>query len=296
MRDLQAGLKAHLEQEATTTCFCWRVLLKDGSVLGFTEHDHDLGFAGTVFLAGTGFAASTVETEEGLSATTNEVAGGFSSEVITEAALVAGRYDGARVEVYLVNWQNVTEHQLMHVHEIGEVTREAGRFRAELRAVTHRLSQPQGRSFARRCDVTLGDGKCGFNTSTPGFFATGTVIAVENETRIAVSVGGDFATGFFSFGVLAFESGALAGVKADIETNAGSGGTLWLGLWLPLEGTPAPGDAVRLTAGCDKSFSTCRSKFSNLVNFRGFPHMPGADFAYSYVDGESQHDGGVLFR
>jgi len=53
---------------------------------------------------------------------------------------------------------------------------------------------------------------------------------------------------------------------------------------------------VTLTVGCDKSFSTCRDKFLNPLNFRGFPQMPGSDFAYSYVSGDRTHDGGVLYR
>ena len=64
---------------------------------------------------------------------------------------------------------------------------------------------------------------------------------------------------------------------------------------LPPEQPPLPGDAFSVTAGCDKSFSTCRTKFANHLNFRGFPHLPGADFAYSYAAGGESHDGGALF-
>ena len=296
MREIEAGLKAHLSEDATTVCFCWRVVLASGAVLGFSEHDHDLTFASTTFLAGSGFAAANFEAEEGLSASTNEVAGGFSSDVITEEALEAGQYDGARVEVYLVNWKNSAEHQLMYVHEIGEVTREAGGFKAELRAITHRLSKMQGRSFSRRCDAVLGDHRCRFNLATPGYFATGAVTRMDSETRLVVSAGAGFAKGFFSYGILSFESGPLTGRQVDIETNTETAWGMELELWLPLDQAPMVGDDVRLTAGCDKSFATCRAKFSNRLNFRGFPHIPGADFAYSYVDGESEHDGSVLYK
>ena len=104
MKTIPAALAEHLAQEATTTCHCWRVTRRDGTVLGFTEHDHDLAFGGTVFLAASGFSASETEAATGLSASADEVAGGFSSEAITEDDLSRGRYDGARVELYLVNW------------------------------------------------------------------------------------------------------------------------------------------------------------------------------------------------
>ncbi|TCT40978.1 DUF2163 domain-containing protein [Martelella mediterranea] len=296
MRTLSPGLKTHLQADATTLCYCWRLIRKDGHVLGFTEHDCDLGFAGTTFLAASGFAASETVHEEGFSAVSNQVAGGFSSAAIDEAELAAGSYDGAKVEVYLVNWARPEDHQRLDIYEIGEVSRQAGAFKAELRSVTHRLSQPQGRSFSRRCDAELGDSRCGVDVAHSGLQMTGAIADVDTETRLVVSGGAVFPNGFFSFGVLVFESGQLAGQKADIEVNKTVGGAMQVDLWLPLERVPETGDAVRLVAGCDKAFSTCRNKFSNQLNFRGFPHMPGADFAYSYVDGESTHDGSVLFK
>ena len=54
MRAISAGLMAHLASGATTLCHCWRVVRRDGVVLGFTDHDLDLGIAGTVYAARTG--------------------------------------------------------------------------------------------------------------------------------------------------------------------------------------------------------------------------------------------------
>ena len=57
----------------------------------------------------------------------------------------------------------------------------------------------------------------------------------------------------------------------------------------------APGDAVTLVAGCDKQFATCKSKFDNVVNFRGFPYMPGNDAALSYQLANQPRDGGSRY-
>ena len=51
----------------------------------------------------------------------------------------------------------------------------------------------------------------------------------------------------------------------------------------------AAGDGFAVAAGCDKKFATCKAKFGNALNFRGFPHLPGNDAAYGYVA-----DGGVF--
>lgn len=290
MRTIPGPLAAHLDGGVTTLCHCWRLTRRDGVVMGFTDHDRRLAFAGTDFLAASGFAASEREEEAGLSAATSEVAGGFSSEAIREADLAAGLYDGARVELFLVNWADPSQCLLLKVEDVGEVTRAGGEFRAELRALSHRLSQPQGRVYARRCDAVVGDARCGI--SLAGFQATGTVTAVTDESRLSVSGLSGFAAGFFRHGRLAFTDGALAGTVADIDGQDGAA----LSLWLPLSALPAVGDRVTVTAGCDGSFATCRTKFSNSARFRGFPHMPGADFAYSYADGDTVHDGEVLFE
>ena len=57
MRQVPDDLAARLADDATTLCLCWRVTLRDGTVLGFTEHDRDLAFGGLTFLAASGFAA-----------------------------------------------------------------------------------------------------------------------------------------------------------------------------------------------------------------------------------------------
>ncbi|KQV63834.1 DUF2163 domain-containing protein [Rhizobium sp. Root1220] len=296
MRTIDPGMKAHLDGEATTLCHAWRVRRSDGIVLGFSEHDHDLAFDGTTFFAASGFSASATDEEAGLPATTSEVAGGFSSTAITDADLERGCFDGARVEVFLVNWSMPDQHMLLKVQEIGEVTRDAGQFRAELRSFAHRLSQPQGRVYGRRCDARLGDARCGFDVARPQFRAEGAVVSVLDASRLVVSGIGDFADGFFRFGEMTLLDGGNAGAQVDIEAHSPTGNGMEIVLWLPLATPPLLGDRVMLTAGCDKSFASCRQKFANHLNFRGFPHMPGADFAYTYADGETVHDGSALFK
>ncbi len=57
----------------------------------------------------------------------------------------------------------------------------------------------------------------------------------------------------------------------------------------------APGDAFIVTAGCDKQFGTCKAKFANAANFRGFPYMPGNDAVTSYPTTSQVLDGGSRY-
>ena len=290
MRHIPAELAAHLAGDVTTTCHAWRVTRADGVVLGFTDHDEDLEVDGTLCRAASGFSASDNEAESGMAANAGEVQGGFSSDTIAEEELAAGRFDHARVELFLANWADPSQFTRLDVREIGEVTRAGGAFTAELRSMAHRLDQPQGRVYGRRCDASLGDGRC--RVSLSALQSAATVSAQRDRSHLTVTGLVERESGFFDQGSLRFADGSTAMIERHV---AEEGGTGRLTLWLPLERDVAESEAVVLTAGCDKSFTTCRSRFANGLNFRGFPHMPGSDFSYSYADGDGQHDGGVLF-
>lgn len=291
MRDLPPTLAAHLAQTSTTTCHAWRLTRSDGLVLGFTEHDHDLEFAGTVFSAATGFRGSEVETGLGLEADAANVAGAFSAAAISADDLALGRYDGARVETFLLNWQSPGDHVLLSTRELGEVRTAGQAFTVELRSLAASLDQPHGRLYGRRCDADLGDARCGRDISTAPFALNGTVATVSDEMRLMVSGLDGRPAGWFDNGRIRFVTGLLAGLSADISGHTLEGGAARLALWSPLARLPAPGDQLLVTAGCDKSFETCSARFGNGFNFQGFPYLPGSDFAYGYADADTVHDG-----
>lgn len=299
MRALAPSFAAHLSGEATTLCHCWRVTRRDGVVIGLTDHDADLSFGGATYGAGSGFAAGADTAEAGLPAAAGDMEGAFSTPLITAAELSAGLYDGATVDLYRVNWQNPDQRVLMSRRDIGEVTVSGDHFRAELRPLTHRLQQPQGRAYIRTCSADFADRACALVPVTGRHKASGAIVSILSETRLTVSGLAGFDGDDFTLGRLTFESGVLAGVTAGIAASGLAGlGAAGTGhrfdLWLPPGVPPAPGDRVSVLAGCDKRFETCRDRFSNALNFQGFPHMPGADFAYSYADRDTAHDGRAL--
>ncbi len=291
MRPLSIGLQTHVSGPATTLCHAWKLTRRDGTVLGFTDHDHPLEFGGVVFSAASGFQASEVEAATGLSAGSGEVAGAFSSEAITESDLREGRYDGATVEVYAVNWIDPEQRVLKHIHVLGEVGVAGQAFRAELRGMTHRLDQVNGRIYGRRCDADLGDARCRVAVGSGAFTASAVVVTVPAADTILVDGLDTFADGWFAHGLLRWTSGANAGLGVEILEHRKEPGRAMLTLWAEPVNLPVAGDAFTIAAGCDKSFSTCKAKFANALNFRGFPHMPGSDFAFGYVDQQAVHDG-----
>lgn len=289
MKILPQGLQDHLESGVTTLCQCWRVRLVSGETLGFTDHDQPLAFDGTVFEAQAGFTGSEIESSLGLSVDNLEAAGAMQSGRLDETRLRAGHFDHAEVEVWRVNWSEVSQRVLMRKGHLGEVSYGDGAFRAEVRGLAHLLGQTRGRVYQQGCDAKLGDVRCGVDLSGPRFTAAAIVTAVTDD---GLSVGGiTVPDEWFSQGTLRNEDGRV--VKVKRQRNFGAVAQLTLSL-SPELGISA-GARVTLTAGCDKRFDTCGAKFGNAKNFRGFPHMPGTDFVTRFArQGDPANSGGKL--
>jgi uncharacterized phage protein (TIGR02218 family) len=292
MRTVPPELAAHLASGATTLCRCWRLTRRDETVQGFTDHDEDLGFDGTTFRAGTGFEGAELEARFGLAVTGTEIHGALAAESLNETDLAAGRYDNAKVELYLVNWSDVDQRLLLRTGSLGEVRREGAAFAAEVRGISARLNEERGRIFAATCDADLGDARCGVDLGDPAFRGEGSVLSVEGASLVRVAGLDTFANGWFTRGKLTFEAGPNAGLSVEVKEHRIEAGEVRLALWQQMAEPISEGDLFAVTAGCDKRFETCRMKFANAVNFRGFPHLPGNDFVVAYaVPGEPGHDG-----
>jgi uncharacterized phage protein (TIGR02218 family) len=183
----------------------------------------------------------------------------------------------------------------MSCGRIGEVRREDKAFVAELRSLADQLAQETGRLYGATCSVDLGDVRCGIDLGDPAFRGEGMVTALNGVSSFTASGLDAFDDGWFTAGKLVFTSGANEGAAMEVKRHAANGATVMLALWQAMAEPVAEGDTFVVTAGCDRRLSTCRKRFDNVVNFRGFPHIPGNDFVLRYaVDGEPGNDGASL--
>ena len=186
-------------------------------------------------------------------------------------------------------------HVLMSRGHIGEVRREGKSFAAELRGLADALNAETGRLYAPTCSADLGDARCGVDLDDPLYRGEGIVVALSGSSALAASGLGGFADGWFTGGRLAFTSGANDGDAIEVKRHRIEGDDVIIELWQQMAQPIAENDGFVVTAGCDKRFATCRDRFDNAVNFRGFPHIPGNDFVLRYaVDGEPGNDGASL--
>ena len=279
MKKFEPAFQAHLNSGATTLCWCWRLTRRDGTQLGFTDHDRALTFDGTLFAAATGFTASQIKDSIGLSVNNLEVTSALTSDQLLEADLAAGYYDDAKVEIFRVNWSDPSQHVLMRSGSLGEVKRSGITFSAEVRGLAHYLQAPKGRLYQYTCDADLGDTRCGVDRTLPTYTGHGTLATLTSPRTFAATGLEAFISGWFTRGLVTFTSGAASGQAIEVKTHGVMPtGTSLIELWSPARLPLTPSQTFTVTVGCDKLLSTCTNRFANAPNFRGFPFIPGNDF------------------
>jgi uncharacterized phage protein (TIGR02218 family) len=271
VKTASVALKAHMARGTTTLAWCWKVTRTDGQVFGFTSVDKDLVIAGVTYAAATGVTPSQIESSADLSVPNLELQGFLDSEAITEEDLIAGKWDGAAVEIFEVNYADLTQGSMtLRAGVIGQVNAGALQFTAETRGLAQALQQPIGRVYAAACGANLGDARCTVDLGP--FTVTGAVTSTTSRRNFADSSRTE-ADDWFGTGVVTWTSGANAGVSMEVGAFAASGGVFTL--WLPMVADIAVGDTYSAVPGCRKRRTEdCKGKFNNVVNHRGFPDVP----------------------
>jgi uncharacterized phage protein (TIGR02218 family) len=287
MKNVATSLSRHLNQGQTTLAYLWKVTRKDGTVVAFTSHDEDLVFNGTTYLASSGFSNTATANKSDLSVDNLEVVGFLESDALAEADLRAGLYDSSDVEIRIVNWASPGAGSiLLRKGTIGIVKLINGIFTAEIRGLSDKLSTVLGATFGPICRAVFGSGLNGIDLDSKylckvdvvALTQTGTLTAAPDAVTLTPAGGLTGAAGYFDDGLITFTSGALAGFPFEVKSWDGTN----LGLFLPMPSPPAPGDTFTIEPGCNHLTSDCKTKFNNLVNFRGEPFIPGMDAILNY--------------
>lgn len=268
MKRVNAALFQALRNSATDLAKCWRIEREDGLVIGFTEHDKALTIDGTVYQPTNAFSSSAFSQKSDLSVSNINVVA-LISDTITEDDLHAGKFDNADVRIFYVIWSHPEYGTLPIIGaRFGEVKFMEGTFEVELRSRAQALQQPIGRVYGLECDALLGDSRC--RRSLDDLTFTGTVAALFDVIGFYDNMVAGQADGYFQYGVVTFTSGDNEGLSVEVRGHAGN----LIVLLEPPAFNIAIGDEYEIVAGCDKTCETCRVKFANLNNFRGYPHMP----------------------
>lgn len=282
----------------------WKITRTDGTIYRFTDWHCALKFREadsptlTTFTPTEGVDGSARRRADELEETNKELRGIVSATAIKAADLRAGRFDGATVDEFLVNaqlpWAGYLDHARYYVRQ---VSYDRGVWNAEVEGIASFLHQPCGDTWSPLCGVDLFSAACGLSAASFEN-TTGEVASIQTQRRIftlTYSVAGGLSpwntTGYGNDGTLIWTSGANNGLTLEIKehTDNASGGVITLHIPAPYD--IAVGDDCTLRPGCDKKSGVekdaegkvvaghCKDRFNNLVNFQGFPYIPGRDRA-----------------
>jgi uncharacterized phage protein (TIGR02218 family) len=157
-------------------------------------------------------------------------------------------------------------------------------------------SAVQAERLLPSCSAVLGDGACGFDVETAGYFSDTGFVDVDDARVFTFAGLNGFQERWFERGVMLVTSGAAAGLSGIIKNDLVIDGSRVIELWQSLKVDLSASDTVRLFAGCDKRTTSCKAKFGNFLNFQGFPDIPGEDWLMSYPSSASVNTGGSLSR
>lgn len=277
-----------LSQKTHRFATLWRIERTDGIKLLFTDHDAALNFNYLQALAipGTGsigtdevytpiggISSSAKQKQAGMQDSNIDLKGVIDSAAITQADLQFGRYRDAKVIEILTDWKHPTMGAFqINTYYITALTNTKEYWQATVSALPIWLRRANGWVYSHACRYDLFDKNCTLNKAS--FAVSGSVTTVINDRRTFTSTGLANPIGYFAYGYIVWNSGFNVGLSTDIKNHS-----ILHQIELQLN-TPGPifvGDTFTAYPGCDKLKGTCLTKFSNLINFGGYPYLPGND-------------------
>ena len=269
----------------------WTITLRDGTVVRWTSADVPLTANGNTYVLGPLIERGAVSERIGVEVSTLDltIQAGASDLIagVPVIPFIIGRgLDGANVKLeraFLSDWG---------LPVVGTVVRFSGRVTSvpniggssahvtvSAWTILLNVNMPP-HLYQSACLNNVYDAGCTLNPAS--FSSTGTVaagVAGPPDTRPTQVTWLSNLTGVpdkFTLGRLTFTSGANAGQKRSIRTNA-SDGTFEIVNPLPVK--PAAGDTFIAYWGCDRTSTTCSGKFNNLAHFKGTEFVPSPETA-----------------
>jgi uncharacterized phage protein (TIGR02218 family) len=269
MRTIPAAMKNYLAERVTYFVYCWKITLFHGTVLGFTNHQQDLTIDGVVYASEEGVSKTAITFSERLAPDNIDITGVIEEIQMLKQEIINGRFDGADIDIFVVNYQDLAAGKIdLASYNVGDIQAKRNEYTFNVRGQSQKYKQTFGRTYTNSCYLDFGEAKCGVTPTS----AAGTVTSVASQRKFTASAMGQ-AAGFFDFGLFVWDAGGNKGVNSRVKAFT-SGGVIELGL--PMLAPIAIGDTFTVQNGCGKLISHCKG-YSNIVNYRGFNHIPGID-------------------
>lgn len=277
MKNTPDALKAHMAQGSTTLAHLVKLTRKDGFVLtAALDHDRPIAYDGLVYQPAQGMAPTDIETSGNLSVDNLDAKGALMVLGVSEADIACGLWDLCEVHVFRVNWRDPSMGaEKLKRGWFGEISIGRGTFTNEVRGITQKLQQTIGEVVSASCKADLFDSRCTVQATEGVWKFSGVAVSGVTSARQFTASWIQLVAGFFDAGKVTWTTGANAGLSMEVRAHTAGGN---FELQEPMPFPIAEGDHFTAFAGCMKrATEDCSQKFLNIINFRGFPSVPGQD-------------------
>ena len=291
MKTISNGLKTFLAstRDVLRIELVTITLQQGAGVIYLTSLDQDLVYGGHTYLSGDqgvnpGFDRGNVVTGLGTDAKTMDLTlycgpNTKVNNVLLSTFAEYGGFDNAIVSINClpvapaapasaINTSNGTYNVWTGV--VGGVKADRTQVQLEVSTLLRFLQGTFPRNYTLpTCNNTLYDSACTLNKATyavAGTVAAGTITTTQFNTNLTQ------ANHYFDLGWMIWLTGQNTGFLRTVKLfQHASGNVLCV---YPVPYLPIAGDTFTIYPGCDKTQTTCNTKFSNQIHYRGFPYMP----------------------
>lgn len=274
---------------------CVKIQRRDGVTFRFTTLDQDIEFRGETYVTCGSLDPSATQTHAQLGEVgSSELAGLITTTGIEEAELYGGLFDDAFVEIWLVPFDasdNLSSGdgdlpRRLAAGWAGKVSHSTRGYKMEVLGPGARLDQrPIVQVYSPQCRWVFGDERCTIDIDSMAIAGSvtsainrGSIIAILSDP-LSSGTGAPESSGTlpaqFANGRVRWLTGVNAGQVTEVKSVDFDTGQIIL--WALTCFVPEVGDTFDLLPGCAQDFATCQDVYDNVLNFGGFPDVPGRD-------------------
>lgn len=291
MMNISDELRAHLRSANPTIAFCLSITRTDGESYHITSHDVDISYGGNIYSSQPGVDLTEIRSTLGLNVDNLDHKNPYFDGFLERLDMLNDLYRGATFQLFFLNYNDTSMGiGIITKGTIGKITIEDFDFEIELRSLSQALQQDVGKRYTPYCQNDLGLGICGLGVDLADYTYTGSVDTATSQKEFTCIDLNPALTDSnrFRFGYVTWTSGNNIGKKSQVRIHTYADGVHTIELFYDMFYEIQADDGFTAVFGCDKDMNgDCLNVFDNVINFFGFPAVPGKDvFANMDVQGK----------
>ncbi len=248
----------------------------DGTVIRFAESDEAIVVDGDTYPVVAGLSVSAIKhTSNGEMPSCQFV--GVIGTTFNRVGVDVGLFDGATVQIYIVDRLNLTRKGLAFTGAISNIAVDpiARQVRFDVKGASSSAKRLMVQKRSPMCRTDLFSVLC--QVDKTAYDVATTVATIVDEFNFTVTGSLAQVDGYFNQGVAVTADGVAFEMSNWVQS------TQTITAYLPCQRLLSVGLGLTIYPGCDKTLLGGCAKFSNQLNFQGEPHFLGTAAAAQQV-------------